>query len=97
MIKAPLTFHSPEDIYHFLRNNVGPLYIAIKHSQAIIHFVRPEDAAKALEKYRDGKVNHYPLQLAPYKEGDIQEPPSSQMALPKKPEQQEEVVVPGPA
>lgn len=97
MIRAPLTFHSPEDIYHFLRNNVGPLYMAIKHGQAIIHFVRNQDAQKALEKYRHGIVNHYPLQLSPYEEGDIPASAPRPNPLPENPVPQGEVVVPPPA
>lgn len=96
MIKASLQFHSPEDIYHFLKNNVGPLYMAIKQGHAFIHFLRTQDAQKALEKYRQGTLNHFPLQLSPYQEGEADPPPSQPHPPAKSPVQQGEVVVPAP-
>lgn len=61
MIRVPLTLHSPEAVYHFLRSNVGPLYIAVKKNQAIIHFVNSEHTQLALQKYRHAVVNFLPL------------------------------------
>ena len=42
MIRCPLSFHTPETVYSFLKEQVGPLYMLIKRGQAIIHFTKNE-------------------------------------------------------
>lgn len=87
MIRVPLTFHSPEFVYQFLRNNVGPLYMALKHNQAIIHFAKACHSDLALTKYKDTILNNFPLQLLPYQEGDLDRPQSQSQPQPQPPSQ----------
>lgn len=82
MIRVPLTLHSPEAIYHHLRVNVGPLYMAIRNNQAIITFPNPEHTQIALHKFQNAVLNNMRLQLFPYQEGDIEPHPQK----PSRPE-----------
>lgn len=71
MIRCPLAFHTPEVIYSFLKEQVGPLNMLIKKGQAIINFTRADLAATALEKYQNCMLRGLPLEMYPYKDGDI--------------------------
>lgn len=71
MIKAPLTYHSPEHIYSYLLNSVGPLYMLIKNGGVIITFANPEHTQKALDAHSNANLAGFPLKLTPYYEGNM--------------------------
>ncbi len=98
MIRVPLTFHNPEMVYNFLKTQVGPLYMAIKNNQAILHFAKPEHAQLALSTFQNSTLNGLPLQLMPYVEGDIEDRnPNHCYSASMQPEQNgNEVDVPPP-
>ena len=75
MIRCPLAYHTPETVYSFLKEQVGPLYMLVKKGQAIIHFTKIDSAAFALEKYHSSLLKGMPLELYPYKDGDIDKLP----------------------
>lgn len=71
MIRAPLTFHTPEAIYLHLERGVGPLKILVKKGQALITFERAEDNAIALDRWKCTILLGQPLRLFEYKDGDL--------------------------
>ena len=74
MIRVPLTFHTPEFVYQFLRSQVGPLYMALKNNQAIVNFTKAGHSELALNKFHNTILNNLPLQLFPYVEGELDNP-----------------------
>jgi hypothetical protein len=77
MIRAPLTFHTPEAIYSFLEREVGPLAMLLKKGQALITFQKMEHNGVALQKCRCTILQGHPLRLFEYKDGDLNAKPEA--------------------
>ena len=66
MLKASLRHHSPEAIYNFLNENVGPLYMLVKNGYAIINFEDPTHNREAFARYKNYSFEGILLSLTKY-------------------------------
>jgi hypothetical protein len=71
MLKAPLTYHDPADIYDYFLSEAGPIYMLVKKNHAIVRFEDASVIRKFLIKSGIPIVKGMPLRVSLYQEGEL--------------------------